>query len=90
MRMTQYLQAPPAPLPPTNVPHDTVTRAEADMALGELQRQIGDATQRTDALVQAVNETHQKAQAVGQIAVSSAAGVAQTNAGLNQMLQELR
>ena len=43
------------------------------MALGELQRQIGDATQRTDALVQAVHETHQKAQAAGQIVVSGAA-----------------
>ena len=89
-RMTRYLQAPPPPPPSVNILHDTVTRAEADMALGELQRQIGDATQRTDALVQAVNETHQKTQAAGQIAVSGAAGVAQTNAGLNQMLQELR
>ena len=60
------------------------------MALGELQQQIGDATQHTDALVQAVNEIHQKAQAAGQIAVLGAVGVAQTNAGLNQMLQELR
>ena len=84
--MMRYLQAPPAPPLSANVPHDTVTCAEADMALGELQWQIGDATQRTDALVQAVNETHQKAQATGQIAVSGAAGVAQTNAGLNQML----
>ena len=57
-RMTRYLQAPPPPPPSMNVPHDTVTHAEADMALGELQRQIGDATQRTKALVQAVNETH--------------------------------
>ena len=60
------------------------------MALGELQWQIGNATQCTDGLVQAANETHQKAQAAGQIAVSGATGVAQTNAGLNQMLQELR
>ena len=89
-RMTRYLQAPPLPPPSAIVPHDTVTRAEADMALGELQRQIGDATQRTNTLVQAVNETHQKAQAAGQIAVLGAVGVAQTNAGLNQMLQELR
>ena len=89
-RMTRYLQAPPPPPPSAIVPHDTVTRAEADMALGELQRQIGDANQRTDALVQAVSETRQKAQAAGQIAVSGATGVAQTNAGLDQMLQELR
>ena len=42
-RMTRYLQAPPPPPPSAIVPHDTVTRAKADMALGELQRQIGDA-----------------------------------------------
>ena len=64
-RMTRYLQAPPPPPPSAIVPHDTITRAEADMALGELQRQIGDANQCTDALVQAVSETHQKAQAAG-------------------------
>ena len=64
MKMTQYL--PPAPqLPPPLVlttPHDTVTCAEADVALGKLQQQIGDATQRTDVLLQAIAETHQKAQ----------------------------
>ena len=37
-RMTRYLQAPPPPPPSAIVPHDTVTRAEADMALGELQQ----------------------------------------------------
>ena len=65
-------------------------RAEADVALGELQRQIGDATQRTDVLLQAVAETHQKAQEARRIAVSGATGVAQTNAGLEKMVAELR
>ena len=55
-----------------------------------LQQQIGDATQRTDVLLQAVAETHQKAQEAGRIAVSGAAGVAQTNAGLAKMVEELR
>ena len=58
--------------------------------MGELQRQISDATQRTDVLLQAVAETHQKAQEAGRIAVSGAAGVAQTNAGLAKMVEELR
>ena len=51
-------------------------RAEANVALGELQRQIGDATQCTDVLLQAVTETHQKAQEARRIAVSGATGVA--------------
>ena len=76
--------------PPVFASRDTVTRAEADVALGELQRQIGDATQRTDVLLQAVAETHQKAQEAGRIAVSGAIGVAQTNAGLEKMVAELR
>ena len=67
-----------------------VTRAETDVALGELQRQIGNATQRTDVLLQAVAETHQKAQEAGRIVVWGATGVAQTNAGLEKMVAELR
>ena len=92
MKMTQYLPpAPPLPPPPViTAPHDTVTRAETDAAMGVLQQQIGDATQRTDALLQAVAETHQKAQEAGRIAVTGAAGVAQTNAGLEMMVAELR
>ena len=90
--MTQYLLPPPQSPPPPVItqPRDTVTRAEADVALGELQRQIGDAAQRTDVLLQAVAETHQKAQEAGRIAVSGATGVAQTNAGLEKMVAELR
>ena len=91
MKMTQYLlPAPQLPPPPIFASHNTVTRAEADVALGELQRQIGDATQRTNVLLQAVAETHQKAQEAGRIAVLGAIGVAQTNAGLEKMLVELR
>ena len=63
MKLTQYLpsvpQMPPPPVLMT--PRDTITRAEADAAMGVLQQQIGDATQRTDVLLQAVAETHQKA-----------------------------
>ena len=91
MKLTSYL--PPAPqLPPPPVftaPHDTITRAEADAAMGVLQQQIGEAIQRTDVLLQAVAETHQKAQEAGRIAVSGAAGVAQTNVGLVKMVEEL-
>ena len=92
MKMTQYLlSVPQMPPPPViTTPRDTVTRAEADAAMGVLQQQIGDATQRTDVLLQAVAETHQKAQEAGRIAVSGAAGVAQTNAGLTKMVEELR
>ena len=92
MKLTQYLEPPPQlPAPPViTTPRDTVTRAEADAAMGVLQQQIGDATQRTDVLLQAVAETHQKAQEAGRIAVSGAAGVAQTNAGLAKMVEELR
>ena len=92
MKLTHYLPSAPQLLPPPvfTAPHDTVTRAEADAAMGVLQQQIGDATQRTDVLLQAVAETHQKAQEAGRIAVSGAAGVAQTNAGLEMMVAELR
>ena len=89
-RITRYLTGPEPPVSSAVVPLDTVTRAEADAALGELQERIGDAVQRTDRLVQAVAETHQQAQAAGQIAVSGAASVAQTNAGLEHMVVELR
>ena len=92
MKLTQYLE-PTSELPPSPVittPHGIVTRAEADAAMGVLQQQIGDATQRTDVLLQAVAETHQKAQEAGRIAVSGAAGVAQTNVGLTKMVEELR
>ena len=78
MKLTQYL--PPAPpfLPPPlfTAPHDTVTRAEADAAMGVLQQQIGDATQCTDVLLQTVGEIHQKSQGAGRIAVLHAADVA--------------
>ena len=58
--------------------------------MGELHRQIGDATQRTDVLLQAVAETHQKVEQAGRIAVSCTTGVAQTNVGLAKMVEELR
>ena len=92
MKLAQYLQpAPQLPLPPVfTAPHDTVTCVEADVALGELQWQIGDATQRTNVLLQATVKTHQKVQEAGRIAVSGATGVAQTNAGLELMVAELR
>ena len=92
MKLMHYLpSAPPLPPPPVfTAPHDTITRAEADAAMGVLQQQIGDATQHTDVLLQAVAETHQKAQEAARIAVSGAAGVAQTNAGLEMMVAELR
>ena len=79
MKMMQYL--PPAPqLPPLPVfaSHNMVTQAEANVVLGELQRQIGDATQRTDVHLQAIAETYQKAQEARCITVSGATGVAQT------------
>ena len=86
MKLTQYLELPPQlPAPPViTTPHDIVTRAEADTAMGVLQQQIGDTAQRTNVLLQAVAETHQKAQEAGRIAVSGATGVAQTNAGLEK------
>ena len=91
MKLTQYLEpAPQLPPPPVlTTPHDTVTCVEADVALGKLQQQIGDATQCADVLLQAVAETHQKVQEAGRIAVLGAAGVAQTNAGLELMVAEL-
>ena len=76
MKLTSYLPALPPPPLPVFEPHDTVTREEADAALGELQRQISDATHRTDALVQAVVETHQKVQEAGRIAVLGTTDVA--------------
>ena len=70
MKLTQYLPpAPQLPPPPVFASHDTVTQVEADVALGELQRQIGDATQRTDVLLQTIAETHQKAEEAGRIAM---------------------
>ena len=90
MKLTSCLPALPLPLPLVFEPRDTDTREEADAALGELQRQIGDATHRTDALGQAVVEIHQKGQEAGWIAMLGATGVAQTNAGLEKMLVELR
>ena len=85
-KMTHYLLPPPQSPPPPVIttPCDTVVRAEGDVALGELQRQIGDAMQRTDVLLQAIAETHQKAQEAGRIAVLGATGVVQTNAGLEK------
>ena len=67
MKLTQYLE-PTCQLPPPPVfttPHNTVTRVEADVAMSVLQQQIGDATQRTVVLLQAIAETHQKAQKDG-------------------------
>ena len=90
MKMTHYLPAPQLPPPSVFASRDVVTRAEADVALGELQRQIGDTAQCTDVLLQAVAETHQKVQEARRIAVSVATGVAQTNAGLEKVLMELR
>ena len=78
------------PPPVITTPRDIITRTEADAAMGVLQQQIGDATQRTDVLLQAVVETHQKAQEAGRIVVSGAAGVAKTNVGLAKMVEELR
>ena len=90
-KMMQYLLPPPQSPPPlVFASRDTITRAEADVALGELQWQIVDAMQRTDVLLQAVAETHQKAQEAGRIAVLGATGVAQTNASLEKMVAELR
>ena len=76
LKMMHYFPAPQLPPPPVFASRDTVTRAEADIALGELQCQMSDATQRTNVLLQAVAETHQKAQEIGRIAVSGATGVA--------------
>ena len=85
MKMTHYLPpAPQLPPPPVFASLDTVTRAEVDVELGELQWQISDATQCTDVLLQAVAKTHQKAQEARRIAVLGATGVAQTNAGLEK------
>ena len=75
---------------PANVPYDMVSRKEADAALAKLHQAIGDATQRADQLVQAVADTRDRAEAAGQVAAAGAAGVAQTNAGLEQMVLELR
>ena len=58
--------------------------------MGELQRQLGDATQCIDVLLQAVAETHQKAEEAGCIAVLGATSVAQTNTSLEKMVAELR
>ena len=44
MKMMHYLQAPQLLPPPVFAFRNIVTRAEADVALGELQRQIGDTT----------------------------------------------
>ena len=43
-KMMHYLPAPRPPPPPIFAPCDTVTREEADVALGELQKQLGDTT----------------------------------------------
>ena len=90
MKMTHYLPIPRMPPPPVFAPCDTVTREEADVALAELQTQIGDTTQCTDVLLQAVDDAHQKAQEAGRIAMSGANGVDHTNVGLEKMLVELR
>ena len=55
-------------VPAVPTPHDSVTRQEADAALAQLQKQISDATQRTDALVNQVEDTRRTAEAAGHIA----------------------
>ena len=89
MRVSRFVKVPDR-IPDAPVPHDSVSRREADAALAQLHRQISDATQRTDELVNAVADTHKAAEAAGQIATHGASGVARTNQGLDQMVVELR
>ena len=79
----------PNSVPEVLVPRDTVSRKEADVALAQLQRQISDATQRTEDLVNVVADTRKTAEAAGQIATQGAIGIARTNMGLDQMVLEL-
>ena len=58
--------------------------------MAQLQKQISDATQCTEALVTRVEDTRRIAKAVGQIATQGTFGIARTNAGLDQMVTELR
>ena len=58
--------------------------------MAQLQKQISDATQRTEALVTRVEDTRRTAEAAGQIATQGTSGIARTNAGLDQMVTELR
>ena len=83
-KIVRYMHTPVAPASEI-VPRDVVSREEADAALAKLQQAIGDATQRTDQLVRAVTDTRQQAEAAGQVAAAGAAGVAQTNAGVDQI-----
>ena len=80
----------PDRVPDVLVPHDSISRSEADAALAQLHKQISDATQRTEELVNAVADTCKTAKAAGQIATQGASGVARTNMGLDQMVLELR
>ena len=88
-RVAQYVQVPDN-VPNVIVPHDSVSRREADAALAQLHRQISDATQRTEELLTKVEDTKKTAEAAGQIATQGASGVARTNMGLDQMVAELR
>ena len=88
-RVVRNVQIPDS-VPEVPVPRDTVSRREADATLAQLQKQISDATQRTEDLVTAAADTRKTAEVAGQIATHGATGVARTNAGLEQMVLELR
>ena len=92
MKLTQYLEPPPQlPPPPVLLHHAIPSHAQKlTQQWASCNSKLVTRTQRTDVLLQAVAETHQKAQEAGRIAVSGAAGVAQTNAGLAKMVEELR
>ena len=66
-----------------------MSHGEADAALAQLQKQISDATQCTESLVNAIVDTRKMAEAAGQIATEGATGVARTNTGLDHMVLEL-
>ena len=89
MRVSRFVQVPDR-IPDAPVPHDSVSRREADAALAQLHKQISDATQRTEELLTAVEDTKKTAEAAGHIATQGASGVARTNQGLDQMVMELR
>ena len=87
--LVRYIPVPDN-VPSASVPKGTVTRQEADAALAQLQEQIGVATQRTEELVNRVEDTRRTAEAAGYIASQGTSGVARTNVGLDQMVSELR
>ena len=65
-------------------------QSESDATLGALKQQIGDATQCTKQLVQAIANTREQAQATSHIATIGATSVAQANVGLEQLPQDLQ